>query len=281
MLRILLLVAFLVSSSAFAEDFGTLPTDTRTFQTEIDALLRETEFNAEDSNWELMSDLFPVPESAIVIQKPERTLEEDPLWVVVRIDGVPTILSDVPKTEWLASFVVELAETGIISGYRDEEGRPTGLFGPADPVTIEQLAKMAVESSGIALDGCLGELKNGQAKEKWSEPYILCAETLGWVVYSDGGVVLERPALRREVIVTLLQAMKVPFRSLRGNIFLDVGPSTEFAAAIETAAHAGIVSGYTGTGGVLTGMFGPEDPVKRAEIAKIVSLMMQVYGSVR
>ena len=124
---------------------------------------------------------------------------------------------------------------------------------------------------------CSGDLKNASAKDRWRENYILCAENAHWAVYSDGLVDVLRPATRAEVVVTVLQAFGQKIRERHGNIFTDVDSSTEFGAAIETAAADSLVSGYSNSQGQSTGKFGPIDPVNRAEAAKIFSLAFQLY----
>jgi len=146
-------------------------------------------------------------------------------------------------------------------------------------VTIEQLAKISVEASGKSLATCAqGTLQNKSALGSWSEQYILCAEQLGWAVYSDGSVLVKRSASRSEVVVTVLQAFDVLFGRALGDVFSDVTNSTEFSGAIERAASDNLVAGYSDTSGNPTGEFGPADPVNRAEIAKIISLALQVYA---
>ena len=73
------------------------------------------------------------------------------------------------------------------------------------------------------------------------------------------------------MLVTLLQALNIPLQWPTGKLFNDVSRRTPYASAIETAARQGLVSGITGPDGVLTGGFGPDRPVNRAELAKIVS----------
>jgi hypothetical protein len=58
----------------------------------------------------------------------------------------------------------------------------------------------------------------------------------------------------------------------------DVSPSTLFSEAIYTAVRDGVMSGDTDAIGHLTGRFRPEDPINRAETAKIVSAALQVYS---
>ncbi|MDD5624096.1 MAG: S-layer homology domain-containing protein, partial [Candidatus Peribacteraceae bacterium] len=137
--------------------------------------------------------------------------------------------------------------------------------------------KIAVQSAGIDSTACTGSLVNASAQGRWSAPFITCTETRGWAVFSDGSVPVERSATRAEVVSTLLQAFAVPLDPRAGGVFRDVDGSTEFAAAVETAAGDQIISGYTDPDGNPTGLFGPTDSVNRAEVAKMVSLALQVY----
>ena len=198
---------------------------------------------------------------------------------VVFMDGKNKLeLNDVPWSAWFVEAVQEVAEKGIISGYKDADGNSTGKFGPSDPVTIEQLAKIAFSASNdFSAKKCGNTLKNNSAKGSWSEPFIQCAEQDGWAIYSDGTIDVRRPATRTEVVVTLLQAFDVRFREPSGNKFSDVPATMEFASAVETAAKDGVVSGYSDSEGNPTGKFGPWDPVNRASMAKMVSVALKVY----
>ncbi len=56
--------------------------------------------------------------------------------------------TDVPADAWYATFVRDAAQSGIVSGYTDARGNPTGRFGPSDPVTLGQALKIAVQGAG-------------------------------------------------------------------------------------------------------------------------------------
>ena len=57
-------------------------------------------------------------------------------------NNVATKFSDVPKGAWYAAAVKWCAENGVVTGYTDANGKPTGKFGPNDKVTREQLTAM-------------------------------------------------------------------------------------------------------------------------------------------
>ena len=62
------------------------------------------------------------------------------------------------------------------------------------------------------------------------------------------------------------------------NPFSDLPSASPFAAAIETAAKLGILSGDTDAQGKPKGSVRPNDLINRAEVVKIVVLAMQLLG---
>ncbi|MCF7844522.1 MAG: S-layer homology domain-containing protein [Kiritimatiellales bacterium] len=254
-----------------------LPPSLELFDEELNQIQLEQEQQQSDQANEFNAELFPEREDDSIVEKMHQSAAETSSHVMVNVRGESVTLEDVPIYAWFAEFVEDMASRGIISGYQDSEGNPLGQYGPADNVTIEQLSKIAVEASGINLETCTNSIKNELAQGSWSESYIRCAESNDWAIYSDGTVDITRSATRTEVVTTVLQAFGASFTSLDGTVFKDVNATTEFGVAIETAAADGIVSGFTDEEGNLTGYFGPSDPVNRAEIAKIVSMALQIY----
>ena len=225
------------------------------------------------------AELFPPVEtatgSAIDEQRDDRTAD----FLTIRVGAKEVVLRDVPLKEWFAPYVRYIAELQLVSGYRDAQGVPTGEFGPADPVTLEQVAKVAVLAAGIDATACPLPPQNLSASGAWSASYVSCAEARGWAVYSDAATDLRRPATREEVVMTILQAFKKEFDADTATIpFTDVEKTSMFAPAIAKAAGDGIVSGYTDSQGRLTGLFGPTNNVTRAEFSKIVSISLQLYA---
>ncbi len=50
---------------------------------------------------------------------------------------------DVYTDDWFSDYVKKLVERKIFEGYKTPQGIPRGLYGPADPITMGQLAKVA------------------------------------------------------------------------------------------------------------------------------------------
>src|SRR3989338_3096269 len=260
-----------------ADSLEYLIDDADRLKEELDRMETEQAWDASDAADMESADLIPDPGLATEDAGRAGEALKEGMYVRIKIDGVPVDLTDVPKDIWFAPYVRSAADAGIVSGYRGENGRPLGRYGPADPVTIEQVAKIAFLASGAPLSDCGSELFNLALEERWSEEYFRCAEKLQWAVFSDGTVDPLRPATRDEVVVTMLQAFKVMIRDSEATPFTDLD-SSEFRAAIVTAYEDHVIGGYTDAEGNSTGKFGPEDSVNRGEVAKIVVLAMDVYG---
>jgi hypothetical protein len=254
--------------------------DLNIWQSVIDEDMNDSLLQRIDEEFATDTALFPLKEedeatlTKLEAMKKERTNE---FVSIEHRDGL-LILSDVPRNSWFAPYVRDIAERGIVSGYKDAAGYPTGTFGPADNVTVEQMAKVMVSMVGISVSNCPAVALNGSASGSWSVPYLACAEAKSWSVYVDGSVDVHRNASRAEVVVTLLQAYAVKPDTGTGSSFTDVMQTMQYGSMIEKAKIDGIISGYVDADGMPNGLFGPGDPVTRAEFAKIVSLGMQVYA---
>lgn len=274
----LLLTSFLLVAATPGEQFMQ---DTDAW-TALDAEHAADERNqSADIVFQLSSELFPdtgamEEGSRLDTLRDERT----EAFVSVQIDGKQVVFSDVPRTAWFAPYVRDIAERRVVSGYRDAAGVPTGLFGPGDNVTIEQMAKVMLYASGRAADACMhAQPLNLTASGTWSAGFMACGEQLQWAVYGDGTVQPGRAATRGEVVMTLMEAFAKETGPRTGTGFTDVTLSSQFGSAVEQAQRDGIVAGYTDESGMPTGFFGPDDAVTRAEFAKIVTLGIQLYAA--
>ena len=247
------------------------------FQTEMSA---EEQADSDDAAIYDSSELFPGGGSSSSTGVIDGTRDERTGDLLTVTSGGETVtFKDIRLDQWFAPYVREIAKQGIVSGYRDAQGNALGLFGPADSVTVEQMAKVLMgASSTFSSCGGTGALLNTTAAGTWSEPYILCGEERGWTVYADGTVDIARPATRSEVVVTVLQSFGIEAGEVTAAPFTDVALTAQFTQSIAKAKEDGIIAGYSDASGNPTGQFGPDDPVNRAEFAKIVTLALQIYG---
>lgn len=200
--------------------------------------------------------------------------EEEERFISIITDGGRLEFHDIPQDSWFAPFVFEAAKFGIMAGYRDADGTPTGTFGPERPVTLAELTAITHRLMGLSPPTPSKQPRNPRARRTWFSPFFASAENRGWLAYIAPELNPLKTATRGEVVVTLLHALDIPLQWPKGELFSDVAILTPFAAAIETAVQENIVSGYANVDGKPIGTFGPEDPVNRAEMAKIISTVI-------
>lgn len=206
-------------------------------------------------------------------QLPQTRMEENALeFVTVSIGDERVTFDDVRTKEWFAASVHAAIRTGIMSGYKGPDGKLTGKFGPGDRVTLAQLAKVAHGLAGIDESKDRSTPQNERARDTWFSDVYASAERRGWLAFRAIREDPSRPATRAEVVCTLLQALDVPRLWPKGTKFTDVTSLTTYADCIETVAVDGLVSGDD------DGTFGPERPINRAELSKILVTAMDIYG---
>lgn len=207
-----------------------------------------------------------------------REVTKNEEFVEISVDKENVTLRDVPQEAWFSTYVFNAAKYKVLAGYKDEAGRPTGLFGPGNNVTVAELAKIAHKLGGVSEESFIGKNpENPGALGVWFSPFVASAESRGWTVFQDTTIDPLRPATRAEVVQTFLQVLDVPLRWQKGQLFSDVALRTRYAAAIETAAGDKIIDGRMDDNGKPLNLFAPEDPINRAEIAKIINEVFKVY----
>lgn len=200
--------------------------------------------------------------------------------IIVSVDGKSVTMTDVEKSAWYSGAVFDVVKKGVLSGYRDENGDLTGQFGPGNSVTIAELAKIAHKMGSVTEDAFAGQNPtNPLAVNMWASTYFASAENRGWTIFDHGEPYADpaRPATRAEVVVTLLQVLNIPVQWPTGQMFTDVTVRTPYAGAVETAAKAGIVEGRKDADGKPLNLFGPNDPINRAEMAKMLVSLINTY----
>lgn len=182
-----------------------------------------------------------------------------------------TQFSDVPSSAWYSVYVQEAVDAGIVSGYNDAYGRPTGLFGPENPVTIGEALKISLVGAGY-------DTSAGVGYGHWAAPYMSVALGLGFDVAEIPGLNLDRPTTRSELASLIADAFKVPHGTFKDGRFIDVTAATPYASSIEALAEEEIISGDTDAAGNSLGTFRPFDPINRAETVKLVMTARDLRG---
>lgn len=200
--------------------------------------------------------------------------------VIEQLDDITgAVFRDVGDNDWFNPFVASLSEWGIVSGFKDENGRPTGEYKPGNKVTVAEVLKMAMEAARVHTDNCTNVPLHPQAANHWAKPYIACAEAMG-VRLLDPRLPadLNRPAKRAEVLTIIHDTFQDEVLPLYSS-FSDT-QGHRYEADIAYANLYGIVSGDTDSSGAETGTFRPDDSINRAEVAKVIyeKLKLQVVS---
>ena len=199
------------------------------------------------------------------------------VYVTATVEGETVSFTDVPLGSWFAPYVNKVLRSGIMSGYKDSQGNLTGSYGPENPVSIAELAKIAHEIAGIDENEANTRPLNILARNTWFSEYFSSAEKRKWEIFRDPNLDPSRNAARAEVVATLLQALDIPRRWPSGKLFADVTIDTPFSDSIETAGYDGLVSGYNDELGNPTNLFKSDSSINRAEMAKVITKAIELY----
>lgn len=189
------------------------------------------------------------------------------------IDGSPVLYEDVMAHAWYTPYVAAIIEERVAVGYVDTEGKLTGEFGVANPVTRAEILKMALEASGTTIDAHR-KPRNASARSTWASSYVAEAEELGLTVFSPDEDV-HQYATRAEVMQTVLEVLKLPIAP-QAPSFSDVPADHPYAHAIATADFYNLITGDTDRNGGQLRTFRPDDTMNRAEASKIIALLQKI-----
>jgi len=180
---------------------------------------------------------------------------------------------DIGENTWYFSYIEDVKNRGIINGYKDENGNPTGFFGPENPLTIAEAVKIFLESAKIKPSISLEPPQHYLFTKHWAEKYLQKCEELNLSLFKNADLDPNRYITREEVATFLMEIFKLPQVSKIDPIFKDVNSNSNFAENIYSIYALGIVSGdhYNNT-------FRPYDQIARAEMAKIIIETLQLLS---
>lgn len=170
---------------------------------------------------------------------------------------------------WYHDYVDHLITLGILSGYKDENGNALGEFRPSWNITYAEALKIVLLATGHTVQS--GDPDNSSADASWAKDYVYTAEHLGLSVVDDASLDINTQITRGEFVQLILEALSVDPGSYSSYSFPDINGNAH-AAYIQYAYAQGIVSGNP------DGNFYPDKSINRAEAAKIMSKVIELYS---
>jgi hypothetical protein len=162
---------------------------------------------------------------------------------------------DIAESHWAYNYILDLTDSGIISGYANSTFRPSAT------ITRAEFAKMICLTMGWELANPATPSFTDVAKDSWAYRYIETAKANGVIGgYQDGTFRPTRQITRAEIANIVVGTLNLT----TGDSTLTDIDSHWAKDLINSCVKAGIVSGYQ------DGSFKPNNTATRAEAAKMV-----------
>lgn len=180
---------------------------------------------------------------------------------------------DVPKSHWAFSYIAEMSERGVLSGY------PNGYFYPDNNVTRGEFAKIMTIAAGLPLSNSSVSSYSDVKSTDWYKPYIETARYYlnGYVSGGNYYYLPESNALREDIAVALVKLKGYDTTgydiSILKAMFTDWQSISEGAQKyVAVAIEKGLISGYDDN------TFRGQSGVTRAETSTLLWRAYQ-YGN--
>lgn len=180
---------------------------------------------------------------------------------------------------WAETYIMILAETGIVSGYNN------GTFGPNNYITRAEITKIALGAFGYEIGSYENNFSDVESGT-WYKDYIVSAYEEGIVSgYTNNTFKPENYVNRAEALKILLIGSAIEeldgMENFLGtedewqNPFADVSSSDWFYEYVMKAYAGEVISGYSSTS------FAPGNNITRAETCKIVINLLNLIDEIK
>ena len=167
------------------------------------------------------------------------------------------VFSDVRKTDWFCTYLDDIYNAGIMSGYQD------GTFRPNNFVTLAEALKLILTACGMSPQDTVDQ-------SHWASGWRLRAELEGIMSFEEMSS-LDAPVSREKVAEIASKALHLSTQELPESVYKDT--STTSALALYSAK---IMEGKLNTDG--TRSFLPNDSISRAEICAVIYRIFHYLG---
>ena len=188
-------------------------------------------------------------------------------WVVITVENARTMnFTDVKTSDWFYNNVKNAYSMGLI------EGKTTTTFNPNDNMTYAEAVTLAARMNQLYYSGKV-TLSNSTTGN-WYSSYESYAISKG-IISSALGNKANTKITRKDYVDIFYNALPASAYTVRNTVssIPDLANNTA-NAKVYAFYRAGILTGYANTPGKTNGAFGPNDNIKRSEVATILIRMM-------
>ena len=188
-------------------------------------------------------------------------------WVVITVENARTMnFTDVKTGDWFYNNVKNAYTMGLI------EGKTTTTFNPNDNMTYAEAVTLAARMNQLYYSGKV-TLSNSTTGN-WYSSYESYAISKG-IISSALGNKANTKITRKDYVDIFYNALPASAYTVRNTVskIPDLANNTA-NAKVYAFYRAGILTGYANTPGKTNGAFGPNDNIKRSEVATILIRMM-------
>jgi hypothetical protein len=180
--------------------------------------------------------------------------------------NIATVFTDALYDHWAYPYIMRIYDEGITLGYGD------GRYGPDDPVTREQMAVFILKAlNEVPADGYCGSTApfTDVPAGRWSCKYVKRLVELGITTGIGGGLFGPEGVVTREQMAAFITRAldEVPADGYCGteDPFTDVPSGWWSCKYVKRLVELGV------TLGIGEGLYGPGNPVTRAQMAVFLS----------
>ncbi|PKL36512.1 hypothetical protein CVV38_01240 [Candidatus Peregrinibacteria bacterium HGW-Peregrinibacteria-1] len=171
------------------------------------------------------------------------------------------------RGHWAGTYVEELRAKGVVAG------KSADSFAPEDAVTRAELLKMVLEAYGVDIETRDTSSFSDVSAQDWFIDYVETAKMVEYISgYEDGTFRPNEFVNRAEALAIILKASELALNTGGSHSFPDVSADAWYVDLISFAVENAVVSGYE------NGNFGPSDSMTRAQVAKVIVLVMKLKG---
>lgn len=177
--------------------------------------------------------------------------------------------NDLPSLFWAHDYAEFLYRQGIFTGVVKND---VTLFEPERTINRAEIAKVAVKAFYVNFDTGLTENPYlDVSRFAWYAPYVEKVKQLGVVLSGGDYFYPDNLVTRGEALQVLLILGDFPVDSSgTTDRFSDVGSSNPYMKYIAYAYQKGVIKGYD------DGTFKPYNYINRAEISKLITLLLNL-----